>query len=176
MMCIGVRRSRVIGWIWRGRARGPSGIWLCLLFKSIQLKRTPVNHLTLKTLSLPITFLILVGITLKKYFYFTYILGTGVYKRDDAAFMFSLVNPAGLPTKMKIKANMTNAICCSSTYGPAFGKNDLRIVNNPNSNNCSYTLGTTYECPAGQSATTFLTGAQQFTVNEIEVFELVMVG
>jgi hypothetical protein len=78
---------------------------------------------------------------------------------------------------MNIKQDRTDAILCSSSYGPTFGGgNDLRMVNNPNSSNCSYTLGTTYDCPAGQSATTFLTGSQNFTVNEMEVFEHVMVG
>lgn len=106
-------------------------------------------------------------------FSLTYILGTNVYKRDGTAFLFSLLNPADLPAKMEPKDD--GLILCNSSYGPTFGKgNDLLIVNNPNSNSCSYTLGTTYECPAGQSGTTFLTGSQKFTVNELEVFEHVM--
>lgn len=83
-----------------------------------------------------------------------------------------MVNPASLPTKMKIKENMTNAIHCTSSYGAAFGGGpDLCIINNPNSYNSSTVLGSTYECPPGQPGTTFLTGSQNFLVNEIEVFE-----
>ena len=40
----------------------------------------------------------------------------------------------------------------------------------PNSYNCSVKLGNTYQCPAGQNGNLFLTGFQNFAVNEIEVF------
>jgi len=63
------------------------------------------------------------------------------------------------------------AIYCDSGYGPTFGGNhDLRIPNAPNSNNCGVSLNHTYQCPTGQNANTFLTGRQNFRVNEMEVF------
>ena len=62
-----------------------------------------------------------------------------------------------------------NAIVCKSNYGPIFGS-DLNIPNAPNSHNCSVSLNNTYQCPTGQNATTFLTGYQSFTINEMEVF------
>ena len=87
--------------------------------------------------------------------------------------MFSLVNPSGLlPTKMPLIAGQEgNAIYCHSGYGPTFGSNhDLYIPDAPNSNNGYVRLNNSYQCPTGQNANTFLTGNQNFLVNEIEVF------
>ena len=102
--------------------------------------------------------------------------GSGVYKRAPGSFLFSLVNPSGLPpTKMPLIAGKEGyAICCNESYGPLFGGNsshDLYIPNSPNSpNSCSVNLNNAYQCPTGQNAETFLTGNQNFTVNEMEVF------
>jgi len=66
-----------------------------------------------------------------------------------------------------------NAIYCSSSYGPTFGggaNHDLYIANAPNSYNCSAYLNNSYQCPTGQNVATFLTGYQNFTINEMEVF------
>jgi len=98
---------------------------------------------------------------------------SGVYKRAPHSFLFSLVNPSGLPpTKMPLIAGKEgNAIICNSNFGPVFGTgNDLCIVNSPNSNYCSLNLNHVYQCPTGQNANTFLTGKQSFLVNEMEVF------
>ena len=88
--------------------------------------------------------------------------------------MFSLVNPSGLvPTKMPLIAGQEGcAIYCYSSYGPTFGSgHDLHIPNAPNSNNGGYVrLNNTYQCPTGQNTNTFLTGNQNFVVNELEVF------
>ena len=63
------------------------------------------------------------------------------------------------------------AIHCHGGYGPIFGGGaDLRFPNTPNSNSCCVNLNNTYECPVGQNATTFFTGAQTFTIQEMEVF------
>jgi len=99
--------------------------------------------------------------------------GPGEHKRAPHSFVFSLVNPSGLPpTKMPLIAgNEGYAIACNSSYGPVFGAgNDLCIVNSPNSNNCTVRLNNTYQCPTGQNANTFLTGNKTFLVNEMEVF------
>ena len=64
-----------------------------------------------------------------------------------------------------------NAIYCYSSCGPVFGDgHDLYVPDCPNSYNCSVKLGNTYQCPAGQNGNIFLTGFQNFAVNEIEVF------
>jgi len=100
-------------------------------------------------------------------------LGSQGYKRATHSFLFSLVNPSGLPpTKMPLIAGREgNAIICNSSYGPIFGAgSDLCIVNSSNSDNCTVNLNTTYQCPAGQNANTFLTGNRNFLVNEMEVF------
>jgi len=102
-------------------------------------------------------------------------LGSGGYKRATHSFLFSLVNPSGLPpTKMPLIAGREgNAIICKSTSGPIFGGgggSDLCIVHSSNCNNCSVNLNNTYQCPTGQNAKTFLTGNQNFLVNEVEVF------
>ena len=60
-----------------------------------------------------------------------------MYKRAENAFLFSLVNPGGLPpTKMSLIAGQEEtAMRCDSSYGPVFGSgNDLCIVNAPYSN------------------------------------------
>ena len=63
------------------------------------------------------------------------------------------------------------AIYRSNSNGPIFGGgHDLKIANSPNSNNCSSKLNHTYQLPAGQKATTFLTGNENFTSSEMEVF------
>ena len=100
-------------------------------------------------------------------------IGSGTFKRATNSFLFSLVNPNGLPpTKMPLIAGKEgNAMFCNSGYGPTFGGgHDVYIVNAPNSNNCGVKLNHSYQCPAGQNATTFLTGNQNFTVSELEVF------
>ena len=87
--------------------------------------------------------------------------------------MFSLVNPSGLPpTKMPLIAEKEEtAIYFDNDYGPVFGKGfDLLIRTAPNSNNCSVNLNSSYQCPDGENAATFLTGNQNFKVDEMEVF------
>ena len=100
---------------------------------------------------------------------------TGLYKRAPGSFLFSLVNASGLPpTKMPlIDGKEGKAIFCYSGNGPVFGGgNDLNICCSPNSYNCSVSLGNSYQCPVGQNGYYFLTGSQDFTVNEMEVFVL----
>ena len=100
-------------------------------------------------------------------------LGSEGYKSAPGSFLFSLVNPSGLPpTKMPLRAGQEGyAILCSSYFGPTFGGNhDLHIPNAPNSNNGYVSLNNTYQCPTGENAQTFLTGNQHFAVSEMEVF------
>ena len=104
--------------------------------------------------------------------YFLPSIGSGKFKRAPG-FLFSLVNPSGLPpTKIPLIAGQEgNAIYCNSGYGPTFGANpDLCIPNAPNSTAGQVNLNNTYRCPAGQNCNTFLTGNQNFIVNEMEVF------
>lgn len=100
--------------------------------------------------------------------------GDNSYKRAQNSFLFSLVNPSGLsPTKMALRSGQERyAMYCNANSGPTFGGGsyyDLYICNAPNSNNCSTYLYN-YQCPSGQPCHTFLTGGQNFTVSEMEVF------
>jgi len=103
---------------------------------------------------------------------FCYSLGSENFKRAPGSFLFSLVNPSGLPTKIPLRARQKgNAIYCGSGYGPTFGGgHDLHIPCSPNFNNCSVSLNNTYQCPTGKNACTFLTGNGSFLVNEMETF------
>ncbi|XP_022802348.1 uncharacterized protein LOC111339885 [Stylophora pistillata] len=99
--------------------------------------------------------------------------GSGSFKRALTSFLFSLVNPGGLPpTKISLTpGNESNSIYCHSNYGPTFGGNhDLYVANAPNSGNCYTNLGNTYQCPTGQDAQKFLAGSGNFSVSEMEVF------
>jgi hypothetical protein len=103
--------------------------------------------------------------------------GSGDFKADPNAFLFSLVNKDNQPCKMSIAPNLAhNAIQWYSGYGPTFGGGyDIRIVNDANVEEGSYSnLGDTYKHPkyvAGSvEAQTFLAGAKEFRLSEIEVF------
>ena len=117
---------------------------------------------------------VLVNVVINIYLirYFISSLGVRVYKRAPDSFLFSLVNPSGLPpTKMPlITGKEGNAIYCDRSSGPVFGDYDLNIPWAPNSENCSVHLNNSYHCPTGQNTNTFLTGNQYFTVSEMEVF------
>ena len=70
-----------------------------------------------------------------------------------------------------IPGKESSAVHCHSSCGPRFGGGiDLSIPNAPNSSNCSVNLNNTYQLPPGQN-NTFLTGNQNFTLAEMEVFK-----
>ena len=87
--------------------------------------------------------------------FLVFYLGSGSWKTAQNSFLFSLVNPSGIPpTKMPLKSGQEGyAMYCYSSYGPKFGGqnySDLYICNAPNSNNCSTYLNNAYQCPSGQ--------------------------
>ena len=101
---------------------------------------------------------------------------SGAYKNDSNAFIFSFTNNTNKPVKMLYK-NDSKSTFCNGAYGPTFGGGaDFHIADNCNSNSSScsdlgrsYTLdGYTYGSTEAQS---FLAGANNFTVSEIEVFQ-----
>ena len=100
---------------------------------------------------------------------------TAAWVPSSRAFLFSLLNPAGVgPVKLPV-TKPAQAMYCDPSRGPTFGGgNDLLIRDNCNSTAGSYSnLGTSYLLPPGQTGTTFLTGAKNFLVAEIEVFSVV---
>jgi hypothetical protein len=95
------------------------------------------------------------------------------WKSSSRAFLFSIVNPAGLaPMKLPLTGiSSCFAVYCYPSCGPVFGYGDLDICDNCNTvKNSSPTLGDTYILPPGQARYTFLAGSKYFLVAEIEVF------
>jgi hypothetical protein len=99
------------------------------------------------------------------------------------SFLFTLRNPHGVPPrKFALKAEKKEyAIYCKSTFCAAFGYDswsgcDILVRDNCNTNRNSYTaVGTNWNDRVYANDTTFkdfLTGAGNFTVKEIEVFEI----
>ena len=71
---------------------------------------------------------------------------------------------------MPLKAGQEEfAIYYDKDLGPAFGK-DLYFEAKPNSCKCSVDLDNSYQCPPDEESQTFLTGDDEFDVDEMEVF------
>jgi hypothetical protein len=101
---------------------------------------------------------------------------SGSYKNEGKllSFLFSLKNPSdSKPQKFNLH-KPENSIYCHSSYRSIFGGgHDLLISNGCNGNNSSSTkFGTAYTNTTEQDGQTFLFGATNFTVNEIEVFSV----
>ena len=111
--------------------------------------------------------------------FFLLLLGSYQYKSSNVSFLFSLRNPNNMqPFKCPIiNGKNSNAIYCSPSYGATFGGgHDLRIANNANTNQSSYSnLGNTYQPPARyqsgtQQTQSLFAGGYNFTPTEVEVF------
>jgi hypothetical protein len=83
-------------------------------------------------------------------------------------------NPRNSEPRKFALSSLSNAIYCSSRYGPTFGSgNDLYVANDSNSNNSSHTsLGTSYVNDTSIHGQQVFTGECYFTVQEIEVFSM----
>jgi hypothetical protein len=99
----------------------------------------------------------------------------GSFKSDDSqrSFLFSLKNPDGSGERKFALSDSKYAIRCYPSYGPTFGGGyDICITDACDRNTASYSkLGHSYGKGSGV-ASTFLTGAGNFTVKEIEVFTI----
>ena len=94
-------------------------------------------------------------------------------KKDDDAFIFSLVNGDNKPIKMKV-SNPDSAITLGSYYGFSFGW-DIMIYDYSNTHRESTShLGHSYKHPqysnGSQQAESFLAGSFKFQVSDIEVY------
>ena len=102
--------------------------------------------------------------------------GSGDYKSDSKAFLFSLKNSLNRPLLMKQKSSSyTYSIYASPSYGPTFGGgHDLHISSNSNLNTVSYSNLDSYQFDLYNSGSSesksFLAGSYNFKVDEIEVF------
>jgi hypothetical protein len=100
---------------------------------------------------------------------------SGQWTPSSQAFLFSLHSPNGVgPVKLPPVQNHQCAMHCNASYGPTFGVgHDLHVATCANGNTSSYTnLGSTYQLPPGQSATTFFTGSHTFQAAEVEVYQV----
>jgi hypothetical protein len=104
----------------------------------------------------------------------------GAFAADPrrASFLFTLANPHGVaPRAFPLRADAAQyAVHGWAPWGPAFGAGyDLGVADACDSNADSYTraFGGTYANDTGIESARFFTGGPQFTVDEIEVFEMV---
>jgi hypothetical protein len=106
----------------------------------------------------------------------------GHCKGDDSlrSFLFTLRNPHGVPPRRFVlrEEKKKKAIWCKSERCPGFGNGcDICVYDNCNANKANYThIGTLWDCDSTYMNDTnfreLLTGAERFTVKEIEVFEI----
>jgi hypothetical protein len=100
--------------------------------------------------------------------------GLGKWKGDRSlrSFLFTLKNPHNFPArKFALKAEERAIYWCSSC-GPHFC--DIGVSDNCNANTDCFNLyfGDSYAYGTGMDGNTFFTGSSDFTVMEIEVFEI----
>jgi hypothetical protein len=106
---------------------------------------------------------------------------SGKWKGDDSlrSFLFTLRSPHGVPPrKFALKKDKKEkAIWCYSRCCAAFGDDDIGVCDNCNTNSDRYTaIGTRYGSDTTyENDTQFekcFSGAEEFTVNETEVFKI----
>jgi hypothetical protein len=92
-----------------------------------------------------------------------------------SSFLFTITNPHDLPPQIFKQREAANAIFDWPTCGPAFGSQcDLYVSNECHTSRKSYSfLGDVYANDTRFSGSVVLTGAKNFTVEEIEVFEVI---
>jgi hypothetical protein len=94
------------------------------------------------------------------------------------SFIFTITNPPNLPPQIFKLKQAENAIYGGSFYGPRFGEGDnwnadLNICDRCRVVNRSYSmLGNAYTNETGISGNQVLTGSHNFTVEEIEIFQV----
>jgi hypothetical protein len=98
--------------------------------------------------------------------------------RSCKSFLFTLKNPHNFPArKFALHAyQQDGAICCCSFFGPVFGGGaggGIAVFDNCDRRADNDTrLGYRYANATGVNGRTVFTGSRQFTVKEIEVFEI----
>jgi hypothetical protein len=100
----------------------------------------------------------------------------GGYVPDPSleSFIFTIKNPHNLGARIFNLANAIHAIYDNSMYGPTFGGgHDFHVCDECHTSNSNYSnFGHTYRNDTGIDGARVLTGASNFTVKEIEVFEV----
>lgn len=103
------------------------------------------------------------------------------YKRDNNAFVFSLVNKIGKPMKVGVSSGEEDfAIYCRTSNGPTFGRGcDFMINGDSNVNKTAWSnFGVSFGSDEinkleknSNESKSFLAGAEKFSVLEVEVFQ-----
>jgi hypothetical protein len=93
---------------------------------------------------------------------------------QSKSFIFTLVNPNGVPPRKFVLRDRSCAVTFRSSRGPAFGRGDLFLGGNCSTNIHKNTaaLGNAYANDTGLDGRTLLTGTKAFRVKEVEVFEI----
>jgi hypothetical protein len=101
--------------------------------------------------------------------------GGGVSDPSLKSFVFTIKNPHNLPPQIFKQKQEGYAIYDHSLYGPQFGLGRDFAVGEQcqNSNNCWSNSWGTYDNSTGIPGNQVFTGANHFTVQEIEVFEVI---
>jgi hypothetical protein len=99
------------------------------------------------------------------------------YKGDDSeqSFLFTLKNPHNVaPRKFPlIPAERRWAIHVNRDFGPCFGRaGELQIFGRLNQGGQTAGFGHAYRNDTGVNGTQFFTGGGQFSISEVEVFEI----
>jgi hypothetical protein len=98
------------------------------------------------------------------------------WKSDDTkkSFLFTLKNPRNSESRKFMISNTSCATYCSSRHGPIFGTgHNIRVDDNCNTSTSQYTnLGGSYVNDTGIVGKQVFTGEQNFTVKDIEVFQI----
>jgi hypothetical protein len=90
------------------------------------------------------------------------------------SFVFTIKNPHNLPARIFRQKDERYAIYDNSSLGPTFGNCALYVCDKcQNANSSSSNLDNHYDNDTGIQGNQVLTGAQNFTVKEIEVFDLI---
>ena len=95
-----------------------------------------------------------------------------VHAKDTTAFIYSLTSFAKCNKQLN-----DHSVITSAAAGPTFGYNDvygydLQIVNDCNTANNTFFGGNTYELPAGADSSSYLAGGNDYTVKDIEVYQV----
>jgi hypothetical protein len=93
------------------------------------------------------------------------------YVQSDKTFIFSVSEKT--VCKLKGTSNQ-NAMYCNTSYLPTFGGGfDFYLANGCDSNSSSYSnLNHTYELPSGANSQSYLAGAYNYSLSELEVYSL----
>jgi hypothetical protein len=93
---------------------------------------------------------------------------------ERKSFVFSVRNPHNIADRKFSLTNPTYTICCSSSTRPTFGSGYvIYVADGCNNNTNNYTnLGGSNANDTGIAGNQFFTGESNFTVKEIEVFQV----